>query len=304
MKDNKEYVSEAKVNVFGFSRGAAAARRFTSIKRSDIALNVSTSKMNVIYTFVGLFDTVSSSGLNHDNDTEALSLDIGGKALKVFQLKALDEYRTNFNLTNIQSSINAGVGYEFGMPGAHSDIGGGFRDGLEEKVSSPHKGLVDELIKKGWYTEKAVIPARRDYIVSPVAGLTQVTIPEYCRAERTISNAYQYIPLEIMAYFAEKYGKMTFKQDKLEKNYKKIPKNLDSIRKKFVDEAKAKDGIHSVEASELPEKDRNGLRNKYLHLTAYWEGGQINGKHPIKDYFVHKGRYGEKGLPERKILYG
>ena len=73
-----------------------------------------------------------------------------------------------------------------------------------------------------------------------------------------------------------------------------------SVQSKFVSDAKAKDGAHSVTVDELPEQVKNNLRNRYLHLSAYKEGGQSS----LEDYFVNQGRYDIKGLPDREIIEG
>ena len=297
-----EYVAEVKVNVFGFSRGAATARHFVSTKRSEIALNLNTSKANVIFIFVGLFDTVSAYGknINFSNDTKELSLDMGGKAKKVLQLKALDEYREKFNLTDITSSIQAGVGYELGLPGAHSDIGGGFRNPETETVTRASESLADWLIEEGWHIKKEKIDGHWKYMPGSYTGVAKSYIPATYKLERTIPNHYQYIPLTIMVNFAQKYGKMSFIEEMLNEYYDKIPKELTYFQEKFVKEADGKNGARSTTVEELSKTERNDLRHNYLHLTAFREGGQEG----IEKYLPNKGRYDKNDLPKRKIISG
>ncbi|PWB28234.1 phospholipase effector Tle1 domain-containing protein [Flavobacterium sp. HTF] len=86
---------------------------------------------DVYFNFVGLYDTVSSHGFSHNNDVKDLGLDAVKKAKMVFQLSSADEYRENFDLTNIQS---AGLkGLELTLPGVHSDIGGSYLQGEKER---------------------------------------------------------------------------------------------------------------------------------------------------------------------------
>lgn len=86
---------------------------------------------NVHFNFVGLYDTVSSHGINHNNDVKDLGLEAIKKAKMVFQLSSADEYRENFDLTNIHS---AGLkGLELTLPGVHSDIGGSYLQGDKER---------------------------------------------------------------------------------------------------------------------------------------------------------------------------
>ncbi|QLC66167.1 DUF2235 domain-containing protein [Flavobacterium sp. LPB0248] len=85
----------------------------------------------VFFNFVGLYDTVSSHGFNHNNDVRDLGLDAVKKARMVLQLSSADEYRENFDLTNICSCGHRGL--ELMLPGVHSDIGGSYRHGDKER---------------------------------------------------------------------------------------------------------------------------------------------------------------------------
>jgi hypothetical protein len=195
----------------------------------------------------------------------------------------------NFCLTDIQTSIDSGTGFEYEMPGSHSDIGGGCKDPVVERLVDYRK-LVDKLISEGWYTEeqKETVPGR--YSPSPVGGMP-VYNPAYCKARRTVSNAYQYIPMEIMVNFAKKYGKMAFDESELKKHTAKIPDDLQPYRKALVADAGAQDGAHHRKA-DLKGLDVKKLRNKYLHLTASREGGGSG----IIDWLVNRGRYPGRGI--------
>ena len=157
-------VRQIEVDLFGFSRGAAAARHcandllkgpgslwarampvgtpgftdtFAWRHRSDIALN-----------FIGLFDTVAgvvSLGDGdfspHNADNPGLDLRLApGMARQVIHLVARDEYRHNFSLTQAELDIE--------LPGCHSDIGGGYLPLMREKLllSKPDSSLeIDSL---------------------------------------------------------------------------------------------------------------------------------------------------------------
>lgn len=129
-------------DVFGFSRGAAAARHFVNVidqkvdhplvkaiaNNPDIRLKAGfdwASRDDVRFTFVGLFDTVVSSYNPHVN--VQLKADC---AERVVHLTALDEVRKYFPLSRITEDA-AGTSTpahftELALPGAHSDIGGGY----------------------------------------------------------------------------------------------------------------------------------------------------------------------------------
>jgi hypothetical protein len=135
-------VHRIEFDVFGFSRGAAAARHFVNVidqkvdhpllqamaNIPDIRLKVGfdwASRDDVRFTFVGLFDTVVSS-YNRSVNVQ-LKADC---AERVVHLTALDEVRKHFPLSRITED-EAGTSIpaqftELALPGAHSDIGGGY----------------------------------------------------------------------------------------------------------------------------------------------------------------------------------
>jgi len=205
------------LDTFGFSRGAAAARYCihralidedggwfrsdwhglpTALERLGYGVGLFDVKA------VGLFDTVSSFGFNHNNDVKDLHLDAIRKAEAVFHLAAANEYRINFSLTNIDSA--GGRGQQFYLPGAHSDIGGGYVDKdsedkmLNEGAATPH--LARFLVNGGWYrgqelryTEQVVTQGHHNYL-QRLAFLNRTGI----------SQRYSFIPLRLMADFCTK----------------------------------------------------------------------------------------------------
>jgi Uncharacterized alpha/beta hydrolase domain (DUF2235) len=221
-------------DVFGFSRGAAAARYFIyrmmvegwvdkskkdsdpviaavlnkQIKQSGYNLEVSYIDVN----FAGLFDTVAHYGLSQKNDVNQLGLDAINKARYVVHLTAADEYRANFSLENIDSVPKDENRIEVSLPGAHSDIGGGYETFVQEKDSvlflseatdekEKKKAAVKEdkkwLTDQGWYQLNEF---REDWE------------PEVVAASRSnIPNTYSQIPLRIMVDQAKRKGKLEFK---------------------------------------------------------------------------------------------
>ncbi len=191
------------VDCFGFSRGAATARycihQLTDEGGEPLQERLEDRQLPteaVTINFVGLFDTVSSHGLFFFNDVAALKLDAIHQANKVIQLEAAEEYRRNFSLTTIKSA--GGKGKRICLPGAHSDVGGGYIDGPEDQIV--FVGTREELLsdyrwlkEHGWYREDQleVIPSRRPH-------------RHKIRARRNhISNTYARIPLDIMRQFME-----------------------------------------------------------------------------------------------------
>lgn len=138
-----ECIHKVEFDVFGFSRGASAARQFVNridqkgdhplveamAADPDIPLKKGfdwASRDDVRIQFVGLFDTVVSSYLWGKRNV-ALAPDC---AERVVHIVAADEWRYHFDLTRITDDA-AGTALaenftEVIIPGAHSDIGGGY----------------------------------------------------------------------------------------------------------------------------------------------------------------------------------
>nr|WP_294786412.1 DUF2235 domain-containing protein [uncultured Flavobacterium sp.] len=261
----EEYVKELTIKVFGFSRGAAAARSFLTTTENKFKKKY--PKAMITYAFAGLFDTVSSyepeghfdkygSALSHnfDNDVKELGLRLEGMVNKVIHLTAENEYRKNFSLTTIASSIAAGVGFEFQMPGAHSDIGGGYEEyeHLEERIIRPYYKKRQDWIDEGWYTEYQVKSAGQTYI-----------------GTRKLKNSYQFISLAIMMYFAKKNGVKFegFDDSKQNEDFKVIP-DLENAKNKLLNLAIEKEGAISLKAKLNNIHELKHIRNRYLHISA------------------------------------
>ncbi|MDP2560118.1 DUF2235 domain-containing protein [Psychrobium sp. 1_MG-2023] len=120
------------IYIFGFSRGAAIARRFATLVSDYIE---TTDKTPI--KFLGVFDTVASIGIpNLDNDDKPISdvvfenHTIATSIESALHLLALDEKRTAFlpTLMNQEDKVT-----ELWFAGAHADVGGGFwYDGLSD----------------------------------------------------------------------------------------------------------------------------------------------------------------------------
>jgi len=119
-------VCDIVLDVFGFSRGASAARYFANQVR---AWAVGAEHGGATVRFLGLFDTVSS--IYFPGRTTGLSdlpLKTSGlHGAEILHITAEDELRRNFPLTR-------SYGREIGMVGAHADIGGGrYQPGVAEQ---------------------------------------------------------------------------------------------------------------------------------------------------------------------------
>lgn len=119
---------EVLIDVFGFSRGSAAARYFCNRVTKEGVLNGAWGEPKI--RFIGLFDTVGSIGL--PGDEHEAGVDMSTPPLEmvcdvsmpsgqhIYHITAEDEFRKNFPLTKISK------GQTISMPGVHSDVGGGY----------------------------------------------------------------------------------------------------------------------------------------------------------------------------------
>ncbi len=136
-------IRKIEFDIFGFSRGAAAARHCANellkprrgifkkvLKGGQLSISPDFAPSDdVTLNFIGLFDTVAAIAdprRANLNITDALNPGVNlylppGCARKVLQLTARDEVRLNFALNSIKEDHQ-----EIALPGVHSDIGGGY----------------------------------------------------------------------------------------------------------------------------------------------------------------------------------
>ncbi|EJM90969.1 MULTISPECIES: type VI secretion system tip protein TssI/VgrG [unclassified Pseudomonas] len=144
-------IDRIEFDIFGFSRGAAAARHFANEvlkgERNVLAASLPAGspilssdfnwrlKTDVTINFIGLFDTVASianpwvldfNGGNSRNPFLNLRLP-DDCAKKVVHLVARDEIRENFALNSLGDT-------DLVLPGVHSDLGGGYLPIANEKL--------------------------------------------------------------------------------------------------------------------------------------------------------------------------
>ncbi len=129
------------VLVFGFSRGAALARRFAVVAREKAKIS------NLKIDFLGVFDTVAAMGVpdlkeetKPESDVVFENCGMSKDVEKAVHLVALDENRIAFRPTLFDFEPDRIT--EVWFPGVHSDVGGGYwYDGLSDLA-------LDYMIKK------------------------------------------------------------------------------------------------------------------------------------------------------------
>ncbi len=277
------------VNVYGFSRGATAARHFLHIATNPaetlvvfknegvakapydipdrrIKINIDNPMLqygyfgacllenevepkSIKFNFVGLYDTVASFGINHrgglggiiGDDTKQLGLSAVNKSYFVLQIASDDEYRDNFDLTNINSCGLYGL--ELTLPGVHSDIGGSYLDGAKEisvlyckpyetpnswafegeKIQIESEKFKEILIKEGWYSEDQLeIKKFWQSDVENKSILDKALVGMYLKGlvgtKQFVRNTYDKIPLNIMFHYSKQFG-VKYLDYKLTDNY-------------------------------------------------------------------------------------
>ncbi|SDJ38923.1 Uncharacterized alpha/beta hydrolase domain [Pseudomonas delhiensis] len=161
-----------KLYVYGFSRGAAAARAFVKWlsellvqpepgQKIEPYLAVGDLKMPVSIEYLGLLDTVASVGVAHAvpqfdghmswaNGTQELSSEDTHPALikRCLHIVASHEQRLCFPLDSIRRSNGQYPrnSVEVIYPGVHSDQGGGYTPGTQGKAISPDESQRDVLL--------------------------------------------------------------------------------------------------------------------------------------------------------------
>jgi type VI secretion system secreted protein VgrG len=144
-------VESIEFDIFGFSRGAAAARHFANEvhkgeKSPLAALLLANATLftedfswrtntDVSINFIGIFDTVAAVANMADGDFSVHDANNPGVNLylapdvakKVVHLVARDEHRHNF-------SLNSAGAADIKLPGVHSDLGGGYIPNFIERV--------------------------------------------------------------------------------------------------------------------------------------------------------------------------
>ena len=265
------------LDAFGFSRGAAAARHFVHrvlngdepLQGRIEALGHAVEELEI--SFVGLFDTVASYGVQHSNDTRDLDLDAIRSARRVVQLAAAEEHRENFRLTNINSAVAAGVGVEFFLPGVHSDVGGGYTDRYDEvdlQILDFDVSYSDDALERRFERERQWLISSGWYRANEIAEVSFWN--ELKVTKRGIRKQYNRIPLKHMVQFAAETG---LRFQSAGGRYP-IPSALASIDALVDAHVAAHSGGGSTAAHWLNMRtpDYRRLRHDYLHFSSFYGG--------------------------------
>ena len=196
----------------------------------------------------------------------------------------------------------------WGLPGAHSDIGGGYAEGTRHNVRrAPNKEVrrihdaaeKQQLIRDGWYLPGQFEPWRRYHTPAipsvpvmvplpfplPPVVLRTPAVPSYPvnvweNGVRYLTHEYQFVALFIMLGFATRGGKhaaMSFESLTGNRAGYQVPGDLVALRDHFDREARRHDGGGGAREPgdlRLPAiacptpAQTHQLRNQYLHRSA------------------------------------
>lgn len=322
-KDNnpEALIWRLEVDVFGFSRGAAAARHFANdIRKGAESLLAKTLQTDAtVFTagfgwrfqhdvhlnFIGLFDTVPAIvtplmlDFSPGNDRNG-GLNLGlptGAARKVVQLVARDEHRLNFSLIRTENDIV--------LPGSHSDIGGGYRPRMRERLLVAKPASSQE--PKTRPNEQSLAFSQSIQSVGPLVRrlLDQgLEVDIHCRSEDDERTQENQIPLHKQVYVITTLDREV--DGDLSKIYlrimrelglrysvpfKEIPQTaslaLPSELEAIAEKLKAYALGHAA-ALNLSSDEEALLLRRYIHLSASWNAVKDRKRTSIGPMFINR----------------
>ena len=252
-------------------------------------------KKGIDMGFIGLFDTVPSvAGVtNMGNIQSAIAPGIKLHMPRqyfphVVHLVARDEHRANFALSRVKPDH-----LEISLPGAHSDIGGGYLKEAEECVLvSPMQALnvnldidvgttsiyqdalqqKNKLIRQGWPESQLVIVTPEPTLLprdtqDPMAATRQQRVYVGLQLKRPISGELSRVYLRVMYTLAKEKGVRFDVIDANDPAYS-VPTELQALCDRFVA------GYYST----TPDEEEL-LKRRYVHTSANWNHpmGKVTG---------------------------
>ncbi|HEX8593462.1 MAG TPA: DUF2235 domain-containing protein [Pseudomonas sp.] len=324
-------MSGLEFDVFGFSRGAAAGRHFINEvlkgekgtlepalnqRNAQLGPQFSWSNNSVRIKFVGLFDTVAAIGgfkdLGSVRDATNRRVNLylpPGSAEHVVHLVARDELRRNFALNSVIPHWHR----EIVLPGAHSDIGGGYHPQMQERVmlTRPRRCVVScetppestsawreafeelqdmdatELIDPLDETASLSVVYEQRQFMGACNKLSIKSVIAWVCLQRQVFGHLSRVHLRVMHGLACAEG-VPFKAIPATDAFNLTPE-LHGIARKLM--AYAEDGIYT-----LDDQEERILRRRYIHRSAHWDSPiGVTGK--LNDaLFVHAPQHGGRVL--------
>ncbi|RON09957.1 hypothetical protein BK659_08595 [Pseudomonas brassicacearum] len=288
-------------DIFGFSRGAAAARHCANellkpgrglfgelLQAGRFGLQASFDPaVDVSLNLIGLFDTVAAimgsdlSVANDDNPGVNLYLP-PGCAQQVIQLQARDERRHNFALNSVLDGHR-----EISLPGAHSDIGGGYLPRARERLWLTPPRRVTQEANRPVQAHLEWAKARTQMLALEASGLagdeghlsihtwSMTPAPQGKNSEdkddylltialdRPVRGELSLIALRVMRELGVRHGVPFDVIDDQDRRFR-LPEELQPIATQILDQV-----LGGVEVS-LDRAQERLLRRRYIHQSAHW----------------------------------
>lgn len=308
LPDIELVIKNLQFDIFGFSRGAAAARHFANrIHGEDLAI-INAIREGLADTafsgapagkirFIGIFDTVTAvgtplNGLNpHSADTGEVNIVLRpGVAEKVFHITAEHECRFNFALNSVKPAWP-----ELVLPGAHSDIGGGYLPIMMENLFLT-RPLTDTVPihqpgeqTRGYHQTQKILEAMDRYpAIAPILRTNTISIETWyddrmpsdryggyqkrsyaamTLRKRVVRNSWANVALRVMIDAAQEAGVMFDAIDPINPDLV-MPAELESFCAKAITMGKAVRSGRTAPAFSQEETDL--IASKYIHCSANW----------------------------------
>jgi len=303
-------------DVFGFSRGAAAARHFVNQanRRHEGPLGPVLGKVaaklsagfdwgkSLRIGFVGIFDTVAAMGSIadgwdvRDDDDRGVVLGLAADcARQVVHLVARDEIRANFMLTS------AAPHREIELPGVHSDIGGSYRGmtegplwltkpvGFNEGQVQPgdsHWGPAELKRSRAWVESEPALRLWQARLGIRDPSQLKIDAWEWIRSayaagQGAKSHRYVYAAVTLERPIDWRYQLIAFRlmhqlASEAGVQWAQAP---DDIAEYDLPTELQPIAVKLLAGTPLLDGEERMLRNRYLHLSAHWNA--ITGKGPV-----------------------
>jgi type VI secretion system secreted protein VgrG len=294
-------IARIEFDIFGFSRGAAAARHCANeVLKPDhgvfakllagnqfgVLASFDPSK-DVSINFIGLFDTVGAiaAPLNlHFAVSDDLNPGVNlylppGCARQVVQLCARDEHRLNFGLNSVRPDH-----LEITMPGAHSDIGGGYlprarerlvlkmrrayvRAGDQVELQSEWRYMLSELeiLRSTGLEGEGALRLEAWPLAQPPRGPMENRAKDYMLCillDRPVRGELGLVALRVMREFGVLHG-VPFDDVDGDKRFN-LPENLAEISASIFSQAMEGKNVR------LDDNQERLLRGLYIHRSAHF----------------------------------
>jgi len=338
-ENSESTLAGLELDIFGFSRGAAAARHFANQillrEQGPLGKLHRTGKLGlatgfdwrdaVVINFIGLFDTVAAIG--GWDDWGDPSDDVNGgidlhlapdAARQVVHLVARDEYRRNFALNQVSPPHR-----EIVLPGAHSDLGGGYQPLCRERLYPirPRSNWVSRTTTPSntlayQQAQQDTELARQTDLLDPHDRTAQLGTDvwehfmpssggrgdqmKYVLAapylERRVYGHLSRVYLRVMHALAVEAG-VLFNRIQEKDPALALPKELMPIKERLLAWARSGNGTLDMEEERL-------LRQRYIHLSANWNAVAGRGGSLLDVVFVNapaeRGRARHADRPQEK----